>query len=66
MRLSYDKVADAAMIYLGDEPISPTRQEVADVELQDAAIVFDFDSDERLVAIEIMGASRVLPRQLIR
>ncbi|MCE5288723.1 MAG: DUF2283 domain-containing protein [Nocardiaceae bacterium] len=61
MRLEYDKVADAAMIYLVDGPIQSARQ---DVELDNAAIILDFDSADRLIAIEVMGASRVLPPQL--
>ena len=63
----YDKEADAAYIQL--HPIAPgevARTEVADLELVSAAINLDFDSEGRLVGIEILGARRILPPELLQ
>jgi uncharacterized protein YuzE len=62
----YDKEADAAYIQL--DPIAAggvARTEVANVELDSAAINLDFDEDGRLVGIEILGARRILPAELL-
>jgi uncharacterized protein YuzE len=67
MRFKYDNSADAAMIYLDpcNESQVVTRSELADIELKGSAFVFEFDEDDRLIAIEVLGASRVLPNSML-
>ena len=68
MRFSYDAEADAAMIYL--DPVgglrSTARSDLADIELDGSSFVLDFDADNRLISIEILGASKVLPFSMLR
>jgi PPOX class probable F420-dependent enzyme len=64
MRMEYDRVADAAMVYLKDGPIRSDRQEVVDLEFADAAIVLDLDQLGRILAIEFLGASKILPDEI--
>ena len=58
MEGTYDPEADAA--YLGlvatTEPGESKRQATARVEGLRADIVFDFDADDRIIGIEIIGA----------
>ena len=65
--LRYDPEADAAYIYL--VPPGPDRSvlrtAVASVRLDRAAITIDFDEADLAAGIEILGASRVLPRALL-
>jgi uncharacterized protein YuzE len=67
MKVTYDPAADTAMIYLVYplQPGSVQRTEAADVDLDHAAVMLDFDADSRLVALEILGASKVLPAALL-
>lgn len=67
MRITFDPAADAAMIYLVDAPRdgSVARSEVCDVEFRDGAVVLDLDAEDRLLAIEILGASKLLPADVI-
>ena len=51
--MTYDPEADAAYIYLGDGPIIES-EEVA------PGIVLDYDAEDRVVGIEVLGASKVL------
>ncbi|WP_460845777.1 DUF2283 domain-containing protein [Nocardioides ultimimeridianus] len=62
MRMTHDREADAAYIYLVDEvaPGEVTQTRVADVPLDRAAIAVDFDADGRIIGLEILGANRVL------
>ena len=66
MRVTHDRAVNAAYIYLTDEPLSPGRETVIP-ELPtgvDGEVVLDF-RDGRLVGIEILGASRLLHRDLL-
>ena len=54
MRITYDGVADAAYIYLSDKVGLPETRHV------DQDINMDFDEHDRLVGIEILGASQRL------
>jgi len=63
MRMTFDPVADAAMILLVD-PLPDgeiVTSQVCDAEMTDAAVVLDLDGQGRVVAIEILGASRIIP-----
>lgn len=51
--MTYDPEADAAYVYLGDGPIIES-EEVA------PGIVLDYDAEDRVVGIEVLGASKVL------
>jgi uncharacterized protein YuzE len=57
MKVNYDKEADAAYIYL--KKISPGEVKHT-IEL-DRNIILDFDSQKKLVGIEILSASKVVP-----
>jgi hypothetical protein len=65
--LTNDSVADTAYIYLR-HPISRgdvVRSEVPDIETPPrSSIILSFDEYDRLVSIEILGASRLLPPEL--
>ena len=65
--ISFDHEADAAYVYLKE---SRQRGDVArtrfcNIELKDAAINVDFDQDGRVVGFEILGASKLLPQNLL-
>lgn len=67
MRISYDADADAAFIYLVDE-ISEgqsARTELCDVELREGAVILDLDADDRILGIEVLSASRLLPAEVL-
>jgi uncharacterized protein YuzE len=63
MRLSYDEESDAATIYIANEiaPGGAPRSVMCDLEVRDGAVILLLDEDDRLVGIEVLGASRVLP-----
>lgn len=67
MKLTYDPDADAASIYLVDsiEPGGTARSHVCDVELKDCTVVLDFDATDKLIGIELLGASKLLPSVLL-
>ena len=62
MRVTHDAEADAAYVYLVERisagEVAATR--VANVKLPAASINLDFDSDGRLLGIEVLGASKIL------
>jgi uncharacterized protein YuzE len=64
MRVTYDGSADAAMIYL--VPIGPGEVATAVVGEDEAGSVnLDFNADGQLVGVEVLAASRSLPREVI-
>jgi uncharacterized protein YuzE len=68
MRIRYDPVADAAFIDL-KTPIGPgdvPDSHVCDVNFKEAAIILGFGRDGRLIQLEILGASKVLPLELLK
>jgi uncharacterized protein YuzE len=67
VRFKYDKEADAAYVWLGNsrEAGRSARTEVVDLEIENGAINLDFDDGGRLIGIEILGASRLLPAALL-
>lgn len=67
MRITYDTEADAAYVYLKDS-ISQgeaTNTIVCDVDIESASIHLDFDATGHLLGFEVLGASRVLPDEVI-
>ncbi|GAA2818262.1 DUF2283 domain-containing protein [Kitasatospora sp. CM 4170] len=67
MRISCDPEADAAMIYLVDliKPGEAVEQVVVDDVPGPGELVLDFDASGRILAIEVIGASRLLPEGLV-
>jgi uncharacterized protein YuzE len=67
LRVTYDAVADAAYVHLTAEDLSPGRDSVP-VPIVDQAnlpmVVLDF-KDGRLVGIEVLGAQKGLPLDLL-
>jgi uncharacterized protein YuzE len=66
MRVTYDKDADAAYIYFH----SPARsgESARTVPLSDVLpeiIVLDFDREDRLIGMEVLDASRLLPPEFL-
>jgi uncharacterized protein YuzE len=64
MRVTYDGSVDAAYIYLvpiqaGDVDATVTGEDEA------GSVNLDFDRDGRLLGIEVLAASRWLPREVI-
>ena len=62
MRVTYDKEADAAYIYL--KKISPGEVKQT-VELKEN-IVLDFNSERKIIGIEILSASKVVPKGIFK
>jgi len=58
MRVSYDEEADAAYIYIKDK-ILP--KEVKKTISLNEDINLDFDKDKKILGIEVLHASKVLP-----
>ncbi|MDR3107001.1 MAG: DUF2283 domain-containing protein [Bifidobacteriaceae bacterium] len=68
MFASFDKQADAAYIAFGDSPIgagevATTVHSIATP--SGSAINLDFDSRNRLLGIEVLNATKVLPQELL-
>ncbi len=68
MKVTYDPKSDAAYIYLATriEPGGVKSTYACDPAETGAEINLDFDSDGRLIGIEVLGASRKLPADVIR
>lgn len=68
IRVNYDRDADAASIKLVNEiePGRVQRSVPCDDDIINGAVILDFDAAERLVSIEVLGASRVLPPELLQ
>jgi uncharacterized protein YuzE len=62
MKVTYDKEADAAYIYL--KKISPGEVKET-IELKEN-IVLDFNSERKLIGIEILSASKVVPKGIFK
>lgn len=68
MRLTYDPQADAAFVYLVDEigPGQAPRSLICDLEIQEGAVILLLNNDDRVVGIEVLGASRLLPPEILQ
>jgi len=64
MRVRYDPDADAAYIYLADIPPGGVALTVPG-EDEASGVNLDFDSEGRLVGIEIISARSMLPREFL-
>jgi uncharacterized protein YuzE len=66
MRVTYDPEADAAFVYLTKIGAGgAASSQMLDRYIDQGAIIAVFDHDEHLVGIEVLGASRVLPREVL-
>ncbi len=68
MKITYDAKADAAYIYLVDkiDPGGVAKTYLCDPREVNGQINLDFDLHGRLIGIEILDASKKLPRRLVR
>ncbi len=68
MKLTHDSSADAAYLYLNDDiaPGAVAHTHRCDVANLKGMINLDFDSEGRLLGIEVIGARHCLPRELLR
>lgn len=68
MKITYDPQADAATIYLvADIPPGGTpRSLVTDFEMREGAVVLLLSDDDHLLGIEVLGASKILPRSVLQ
>ena len=66
MRITYDREADAAYIYLTEiEPGGVTSGSTLNRHMEMASVNCDFNAADQLVGIEVLGASRVLPPDVL-
>jgi uncharacterized protein YuzE len=68
LHFTHDSRADAAYVYLRYpvERGDTVRTELVEIECPErASLVFSFDEYDRLLGIEVLGASRVLPPELL-
>lgn len=62
MRIVYDKDADAAYVYFKDKI---RKGEVKKTISMNESINLDFDAKKKLIGIEILSASSVIPKQSV-
>jgi len=62
MKVTYDKEVDAAYIYLKN---NIKKGEVKNTVSMDNKIILDFDSKKKLIGIEILSASKVIPKNVV-
>ncbi len=67
MKVTFDAASDAAFVVLGDAIPSggAPRSQICDLEIDNAAVILLFSPEDRLVGLEILGASRVLPPEIL-
>jgi uncharacterized protein YuzE len=66
MRMTFDPEADAAYVYIADEITSGAAVENLVVEREGKGdIVLDFDSNGRLLGVEIIGAEALLDPDIL-
>ena len=65
MRVTYDQKADRAYIGFSRE-VSRVKNTYEYESLLAEGITLDFDFDDRLVGIEVLEASRILPPELLQ
>ncbi|MCL4213241.1 MAG: DUF2283 domain-containing protein [Gemmatimonadales bacterium] len=67
MKITYDESVDAAYIYLAvaTEPGGVERTYCCDPLEVNGQIHLDFDKQGRLIGIEVLGASKLLPEGII-
>lgn len=62
MKATYDKDADAAYIYVKD---TVAKGEIKNTISLNENIILDFDKQQKLVGIEILSASKVIPKKSV-
>ena len=62
MKATYDKDSDAAYIYLKG---GIKKGEVKSTISMNDNIILDFDEDKKLIGIEILSASSVIPKKAV-
>jgi uncharacterized protein YuzE len=68
MFVTFDGQADAAYIALGDGPVPPGSVETTVHSIQaptGSEINLDFGADGRLIGIEVLNATEVLPKAML-
>ncbi|MEM5814254.1 MAG: DUF2283 domain-containing protein [Candidatus Aenigmatarchaeota archaeon] len=66
MKITYSETDDAAYIYLVEaKPGVAARTEPCEIAGLRGEINLDFDKNGRLVGIEVLGASKVLPKEIL-
>jgi uncharacterized protein YuzE len=67
VRIKYDASVDAAYIYLADEirPGAVAKMVPVDPLAINGMINLDFDAEGRLLGIEVLAASKRLPREAL-
>ena len=62
MKVTFDKDADAAYIYLKERIV---KGEVKSTISMNENIILDFDANKKLIGIEILCASKVVPKGVV-
>ena len=62
MKITYDKDADAAYIYLVDKILKGAVERTIEL---NGDILLDFNKDKKLIGVEILHASKNMPKQAI-
>ena len=67
MKITIDPDSDTAFVILGEtiDPGGAPHSHICDLELHEGAVILLFSPDDRLVGLEILGASRVLPPEIL-
>jgi uncharacterized protein YuzE len=67
VRISYDHASDAATIYFVDAigQGGAPHSAMCDLEVREGAVILLLSNDNRLLGIEVLGASRILPREVL-
>ncbi len=66
MRMTFDAEADAAYIYVSESSRMASDYETCGRAVDGGgAIILAYDQDSRLIGVEILGASRLLPPDAI-
>ncbi len=65
MKLTFDPNTDAAFLFLGSASGGAPRSERFDVGIEGVQVFLFYSSDDRLVGIEVLGASRFLASDVL-
>ena len=66
IKLTYDKRADAAYIFLQDPGTDVAKTYPCDPKEINGMINLDFDREGKIVSIEVMDASKKLPKEILQ
>lgn len=64
-KTTYDKSVDAVYIFLSDPGVDVKKTYPCDPKKVDGMINLDFDEDNKLIGIEVMDASKKLPKEIL-